>query len=136
VLVHLATLPLFALVACACANHAVKPRPPVDALADCPRAPRIASADDISDMVHFVEQEERDLATDRARCAPARAECLRDCELYAVRCPGPHFAEDTCVQLEPLPPAEFCAHACSGRSPYLARAAAFRDEACKAAEPK
>ena len=122
----------FALVACASANHGVEQRQSLDALADCPRWPRVASADDISNMASFIDREDRALANDHARCGPAHAECLRDCESYVKRCPGPYFPEDTCFRLDPIPPADFCVRACSGIRRYLARAVAFREDSCKA----
>ena len=130
------TLVPFVLVACASASHGIEQRQSLDALADCPRAPHVASADDISNMASFIDREDRELAHDRARCGPAHAECLRNCDSYVKRCPGPYFPEDTCLRLDPIPPADFCVHACSGTRPYLARAVAFREDSCKATGSK
>lgn len=133
--IYFVLIPALALVACTGSyprvQQAARGSSSAEALADCPRWPGAPAADDLSDMAGAIELEDRDLAADRARCAPARAECLRSCASYVERCPGPYFSEDSCFRVDPIPAHLFCASACSGmRQPYLSRANEFREQAC------
>lgn len=114
------------------ARAGTPPKHRLDALEDCPRPSRsLSSAEDIENIERFLLEEDRARLIEQERCLPAQHACLRACQVYTGRCPGPYRALDTCIVIEMATGTQFCSDACDGSAPFLSRARYFQGRACE-----